>query len=332
MKGYIAFLHFIVLGSMPLFADRYDEAAKNATEYLEKEVLLWQPENACFSCHNNGDATRVLLEISENTRQFEDSRWNGSIEWLDSPETWKKASSTEVELSPALAIIQFGNTMLAAQQNGLLPASDTRFRSAAILIIESQHTDGYWAIEPPGHLGSPGTYGNPLGTAMALKILSNSHLSKAKTTIQKSMEWITQMNPRSTIDLAAGIQILKNSETSERQALVAHWRRALIQRQNDNGSWGHYASRFGEAFDTAVALLTLAPFLSSHADYRRPLALGRLFLTNTQEPSGGWIETTRPSGGTSYAQHISTSAWALSALTAVSSALEAASLERTDSH
>ena len=144
------------------------------------------------------------------------------------------------------------------------------------------------------------------------------------------MDWITQMSPRSTIDLAAGIQILKNSDTSERLALVAQWRQALIQQQNDDGSWGPYASRFGEAFDTAVALLTLAPFLSSHPDYRRPLDLGRSFLANTQEPSGGWTETTRPAGGTSYAQHISTSAWALSALTVVSSALEAPLEKQTE--
>jgi hypothetical protein len=106
--------------------------------------------------------------------------------------------------------------MLTAQQKGLRPLNISRFRSAAILIIKSQHADGYWEIEPPGHLGSPGTYGNPLGTAMALRILKNSHVSKAEATIQKSMEWITQMNPRSTIDLAAGIQILKNSDISER--------------------------------------------------------------------------------------------------------------------
>jgi len=33
-----------------------------------------------------------------------------------------------------------------------------------------------------------------------------------------------------------------------------------------------------------------------------------------QQPAGGWPETTRPSGGVSYAEHISTTAWALYAL------------------
>lgn len=330
MKRYIALLLFTVLAPMPLFADRYDEAEKNAIVYLEKEALSWKTENACFSCHNNGDATRVLLENSESPRLFKNSRWNESIRWLGTPEKWKKASSTEVDLSPALAIIQFGNAMLAAQQIGLLPLNDSRHRSAAMLTIETQHVDGYWEIEAPGHLGSPGTYGNPLGTAMALKILKNSTVSKAESAIQKSMDWITQMSLRSTIDLAAGIQILKNSDKSEHLALVTKWSQKLIQQQNDNGSWGPFASRFGEAFDTAVAIQTLAPFLSTHPDFHRPLNRGRTFLVNTQEPAGGWTETTRPPGGSSYAQHISTSAWALSALKAVSSAFKDLSESRNE--
>ena len=33
-----------------------------------------------------------------------------------------------------------------------------------------------------------------------------------------------------------------------------------------------------------------------------------------QEPDGGWVETTRPSGNQSYAQRVSTSGWATLAL------------------
>jgi hypothetical protein len=41
---------------------------------------------------------------------------------------------------------------------------------------------------------------------------------------------------------------------------------------------------------------------------------GRRFLIATQQPDGGWIETTRPPGGVSYAQRISTTSWATLAL------------------
>jgi hypothetical protein len=64
-----------------------------------------------------------------------------------------------------------------------------------------------------------------------------------------------------------------------------------------------------EPFDTAVVLLALS-------DLRQPqsIARGRKLLIARQRPDGGWPETTRPPGAQSYAQHISTSAWATLAL------------------
>ena len=43
---------------------------------------------------------------------------------------------------------------------------------------------------------------------------------------------------------------------------------------------------------------------------------GRDFLVASQEEDGGWPGTTRPAGGDSYAQRVSTSAWAAMALLA----------------
>ena len=44
------------------------------------------------------------------------------------------------------------------------------------------------------------------------------------------------------------------------------------------------------------------------------IARGREYLVRRQLPDGSWVETTRPSGQESYAQRISTSAWALLAV------------------
>jgi hypothetical protein len=41
---------------------------------------------------------------------------------------------------------------------------------------------------------------------------------------------------------------------------------------------------------------------------------GRAYLIAHQQEDGSWPETTRPSGGVSYAQRMSTSAWATWAL------------------
>jgi hypothetical protein len=41
---------------------------------------------------------------------------------------------------------------------------------------------------------------------------------------------------------------------------------------------------------------------------------GRAFLISTQNADGSWLATTRPRGGESYAQQMSTTAWATLAL------------------
>lgn len=43
---------------------------------------------------------------------------------------------------------------------------------------------------------------------------------------------------------------------------------------------------------------------------------GRTFLITTQQSDGSWSATTRPSGGQSYAQQMSTTGWATLALLA----------------
>jgi hypothetical protein len=64
-----------------------------------------------------------------------------------------------------------------------------------------------------------------------------------------------------------------------------------------------------------MALLGLAT-CGPTDEVRRMLTRGRESLIAQQRPDGGWIETTRPPGGESYAQRISTSGWATLALLA----------------
>src|SRR5262245_44825274 len=41
--------------------DPHDATIKRAIGYLSKEVPRWHAEHPCYSCHNNGDATRALI-------------------------------------------------------------------------------------------------------------------------------------------------------------------------------------------------------------------------------------------------------------------------------
>jgi hypothetical protein len=68
-------------------------------------------------------------------------------------------------------------------------------------------------------------------------------------------------------------------------------------------------------FDTAVVVLALVA-QEPTAEVKAWRKRGRAFLLAAQEKDGSWAETTRPSGGDSYAQRLSTTGWATLALLA----------------
>jgi hypothetical protein len=101
---------------------------------------------------------------------------------------------------------------------------------------------------------------------------------------------------------------------------------ALVRAGRRDGGWGPYANSPPEAFDTALVLLGLARVKAAlgagpdrkdlEAEIAEWIRGGREHLRATQEPDGGWPATTRPPGADSYAQRISTTAWAALALLA----------------
>jgi hypothetical protein len=72
-------------------------------------------------------------------------------------------------------------------------------------------------------------------------------------------------------------------------------------------------------FDTAMVELALARQPETD-EIKAFLRRGRAYLIAAQNPDGSWDETTRPSGGASYSQRLSTSGWATQALLVTSEA------------
>ena len=98
-------------------------------------------------------------------------------------------------------------------------------------------------------------------------------------------------------------------------ALRAQCLLLLEKGQSEEGGWGPFVASAPEVFDTALAVLALASAGDSPS-IRPMISRGRAFLIARQHPDGSWTETTRPPGAESYAQRISTSAWAAMALLA----------------
>jgi hypothetical protein len=276
---------FLLL-AMALANARAQIPEQKAAAYLSREVPAWNKENRCYSCHNNGVGAWALYEAKAPADALRDT-----TQWLEKPGQWDSNHGDPGFSDKKLARIQFAAALLAAVDSGVV-RDHAPLRAAAAMLLRDQSADGSWKIEGGAELGSPSTWGNHLATWVVRRILVRAEADGAAA--DRASAWLMSVPVHSTLD--AAIAMLAGRPFQD----------VLVRGQNPDGGWGPYPKTPSEAFDTALALLAL----------RRGAAVdrGRRFLAVTQMESGGWPETTRPAGGRSYAQHISTTGWALLAL------------------
>ena len=258
---------------------------QRAVDYLLQEVPKWARENHCYSCHNNGDAARALFAAAPRGYTVPNTATSDTIEWLRQPGKWSETHGNAGVTNITLARIQFAAALLDARLNDRKPLV-----TAAQSLIERQDRDGSWKVDAGGIPGAPATYGVALATYMARRVLQAAGFPAPS---ERATRWLGAAHPVDVVDAAAIALAIP-----QRQDAVNFLRKA----QAHDGGWG-------EPFDTALAILAL-----NAAGQNDLAAAGRASLLRLQQPAGGWPETTRPPGGVSYAEHISTSAWALYAL------------------
>ena len=287
---------------------------QRALAYLAQEVPAWPKNNGCFSCHNNGDAARTLYKAHRLRFPIPRQALAATTGWLRHPDQWDSLPGNPVFSDKRLARIQFAAALAEAYESRLLRDPKPLLQAAQSL-ISIQHPDGYWPLDGGDTLGSPVTYGIPLATALASRALlaipqSSQSLNPGNRSIAQSRRYLLSLPLASTLDAAAVLL----GVGSQRPEAVDF----LLRAQSPSGAWGPYPNSPAEPFDTAIALLALvssSPRLSVSPSL---LDLARQYLLQTQRPDGSWPETTRPSGTQSYAQRVSTSAWATQALLATS--------------
>jgi len=271
---------------------------QRAVEYLSAEVPRWSRENHCFSCHNNGDGARALFAAARRGYPVPPEALADTRGWLTRPGEWDRNPGNPGFSSPKLANIQFAAALAEDR------SADARtILSAAESLLKFQEPDGSWGVDTRGMPGAPATYGIALGTYLARRTLEIADPRKFASAIARANRWFETTEPGNLPDAAAMLLALPKS-----QAVRAKCLPMILKSQNPDGGWGPQLHMPSETFDTALALLTSPP--------ENARVKGRQFLLAQQLPSGGWMETTRPSGGQSYAEHISTTAWALFALLA----------------
>ncbi len=282
-----------------------------AIGFLAREVPLWLPENDCRSCHHNGDGARALHVALHRGFPAPPDSLADSKGWLAQPAEWLKESNAEFA-DESLSWVQYSAGLATAVETG---AMDDRaaLRAAAGGLAVRQSESGAYVIEPEAAAGSPVTYGTPLATRMALRVWEVDGGDQFGPSRLRARAWLAALRSPRVLDAAAVILALTNPrEVTEAEAM----QRALdlIRRaQGSEGGWGLFVGSPPEAFDTAMVLLALAG-MDDGKDYAALIEKGAAYLRSVQEADGGWAATTRPAGGDSYAQRVSTTAWGLLAL------------------
>ena len=282
-------------------------AQQHALQFLSHEVPAWSRDNQCFSCHNNGDGARALM-IAPPDRNTAVALAD-TLEWLSAPDRWDDNKGDPSASDKQLADLQFAFAVLTAFEHGWLKDRTILSRAAARL-LPHQSIDGAWHVEPQNPVGSPVTYGTTLATYVGWKILRALDNEKILTARAKAEQWLARA--RFTNIPAAASLLIFSTEIGDarRKTESADY---LITHQLPNGGWGPYPQAPAEVYDTALALIALKTANAGE----ELLQKGESFLRREQRPDGSWPATTRPTGGESYAQQLSTTAWAALALQSV---------------
>ena len=278
-------------------------AEAKAISFLSREVPAWSKENQCYSCHNNGDAARALYAAARLGYDVPAPSLADTTAWLSRPAGWDHNKGDPGFSDKRLANLQFAAALLAAFDARNVTNREA-LTAAARRVATDQGTNGAWEIDAQSTAGSPATYGSVLATFTALQILQRAGTEKIAA--DKAARWLNTARPANLVEVSARLLAAEAESAGE---YVQQLRRA----QTADGGWGPFMDAPPEAFDTALALIALA------RARRQPgapemIARGRVFLIGLQNRDGSWPATTRPRGGESYAQQLSTSGWAALAL------------------
>jgi hypothetical protein len=311
-----------------------DSPESRAVGFLATEVPRWRREHACYSCHNNGDAARALIAARRSGYNV-GTALDDTLSWLQRPELWDgNATDGGVDDKP-LASIQFAGALASAVEAGTAPSP--ALQAAAAMVASHQRPDGSWTLDSSQGAGTPATYGTALATWVARRTLVSSGDDGARPAIERADRWLRAFTAENVLDSAAVVLALSSASDEAGRIARENALAVLLRAQAPDGGWGLYETSSAEPFDTAVALLALvsadgslqandaqaggqASATAGAAPYREPIARGRAYLITSQQPDGSWPETTRPPGQESYAQRMSTAAWATLALLATAEA------------
>jgi len=302
-----------------------DTTIARAVAYLAAEVPRWRREHPCYSCHNNGDAARALIAASARGHAAGNAI-DDTLAWLATPERWDSNARRGGSEELPLARIQFASALSAMVAAGR--AEPDALERAATLLVAHQQDDGAWRLSETQTLGGATFYGTALATAMARRALAAAKARALERPLARVNAWLRSNSPATVLDASSVLLGLDRDADATAVAQRQKCLDVLKRGQGPDGGWGPYVTSQSEPFDTALAVLALhtvrnagSPTAPSNppGELTEMISRAREYLVSSQNSDGSWPETTRPPNGESYAQRISTTAWALLALLEIDS-------------
>jgi hypothetical protein len=293
------------------FLNGADSTESKALTFLARDVPAWPTENKCFSCHNNGDGARALMMAVRLGRPVPQAALKDTLDWLRRPRDWNKEGGDERNKNETLGRIQFAAALVDAVEVGLITDRDA-VASAAALVALGQQKDGSWRPDV-AEIGSPTTYGTALSTHLARQVLLKTDPKRYREAIGRAEQWLIALDVKSVYDAAVVLWALEEAGGKSAEEQRQRCLEIIKKGRGDDGGWGPYITSASEPFDTAIVMLSLNQF-RKEVEMEKMLVGGRAYLGKQQSRDGDWPPTTRPAGGESYAQRISTTAWVSLAL------------------
>jgi squalene cyclase len=291
-----------------------------AVTYLAAEVPRWRREHPCYSCHNNGDAARALLAATRRGHAV-GGALDDTLAWIATPERWDQNARRGGSEELPLARIQFAGALASMFDAGR--ASSDAVDRAASMLVSHQQRDGAWHLSESQILGGATSYGTALATAAARRVLARANASSMAAAVSRANQWLRARRIETVLEASSVLYGLDTDADADAARQRRRCLEILKQAQGPDGGWGPYVTSQSEPFDSALALLAMAPLMTrpqlaspvyADAELRTAIQRARRYLTGAQNDDGSWTETTRPPGQESYAQRISTTAWSLLAL------------------
>ena len=210
-----------------------------AVAYLTAEVPRWRREHPCYSCHNNGDATRALLAATAHGHVV-GTALDDTLAWLATPERWEQNASRGGSEELPLARIQFAGALVSTADAGR--ASQDALNRAAELLIPHQQADGSWQLNASQLLGGATFYGRSLATASARRVLSRAQSDTAMASRVRADAWLRSFEVATVLDASSVLIGLEGGDDRAAADQRARCLTLLRKGQGPDGGWGPYVT------------------------------------------------------------------------------------------